>query len=185
MAERRTLAAFFLLALGACASRPGDVAALQIEQRPAEALIRITNSGPRAFTLHYSDADHFLGYNMLLVRFRDGAGRVLDDQPYTHGWWTPLALVSSIEDPRRGPPRRRGLAIPARGRIEMARDLAALTTGWVQLDPVTGPCEVQVMLAGYAGRRWSAQRIEVAGDWQPAPCPAVNGRRPETSPRRP
>jgi hypothetical protein len=185
MAERRALAAFFLLALCACASRPGDVAALEIEQRPGEALIRITNSGPRPFALYYSDADHFFGYNMLLVRFRDGAGRVLDGDSFLQGWWTPLALVSSIEDPRRGPPRRRRLAIPARGRIDLARNLEALTTGWVQLDPVIGPCEVQVMLAGYAGRRWSDRRIEVAGDWRPAPCPAVNGRRPEASPRRP
>lgn len=180
MGAGRFLVLLALIPLAACASRPGDVATLQIEQRPAEALIRITNSGPRAFTLYYNDPEHFFGYNMLLVRFRDGSGQVLDDE-FTHGWWTPLALISSIEDPRRGPPRRRRLTIPARGQIDLARNLEALTTGRVQFDPVAGPCEVQVMLAGYPGRRWSDRRIEVVGGWQPAPCPTVNARR--ASPR--
>lgn len=177
MAERRALAILFLLALGACASRPGDTAALRIEQRPAEALIRIANSGPRPFILYYHDPQPLFGYNMLLIRFRDGSGRVLDRDDGMRGWWTPLASISSIDDPRRGPPRRHRLTIPARGRLDLARNLEALTTGRVQLDPVTGPCEMQVMLAGYPGRRWSDRRIEVVGDWQAAPCPTVNARR--------
>jgi hypothetical protein len=120
---------------------------------------------------------------MLLVRFRDGAGRMVDGDNGMRGWWTPMAVISSIEDPRRGPPRRRRLTIPARGQIDLARDLEALTAARVQLDPAVGPCEVQVMLAGYPGRRWHQERIEVVSAWQPAPCPTVNGRRPEASPR--
>ena len=132
---------------------------------------------------------------MLLIRFRDGAGRVLDDSPFTQGWWTPLALISSFEDPGGGPPRRLRLTVPARGRIDLREESRRADHRASQLDPAAGPCEVQVMLAGYPGRRWSDRRIEVVGGWQPASCPAVNagdptlvrgghGRRPARGPSR-
>lgn len=46
-----------------------------------------------------------------------------------------------------------------------------------QTDPVAGPCEMQVMLVGYAGMRWTDRRIEVLSGWAPEPCPAINAWR--------
>jgi hypothetical protein len=178
MGRGRFLALLALIPLAACASVPRGVAGLRVEQRAAEGLIRIVNDGPRDLTLYYTNHPPFTSsYNMFKVRFRDGAGRVLDGDNWVRGWWTATMSSSELVDRSAGPPPRRPLTIPARGHIDMRRDMDLLTVNRRQTDSVVGPCEMQVMLSVHPGTRWSDRRIEVLSEWAPEPCPTVNAWR--------
>ena len=163
----RALAILLLLPAPVLAAPPGG---LRLEDRAAENVIRISNPSRRAVTVFYNYAGSFGDYQMLKIRFRDGAGRIVGlDGGHGDGWWTPLVNDSNLYRPGHVP--RRSLTVAAGDVYDMPRDIGALTA-WLRMGEVrvAGPCQIQLMLATYPDRRSSARR-EVTSEWQPADCP--------------
>lgn len=156
------------IALAACTafSDPGTPA-LSVQDLPGRNVIRITNSGNAAVRLYHPYLRHFGPLQMFFVRFRDRNNTVFDIDGAPDGWFTPRVHYASFDRI----PRRR-LVIPANRSLDFPRELTiyfAGATRWAGARD-TGPCEVQIKLAGWLDN--DPQRpIEAVSDWRPGPCP--------------
>jgi hypothetical protein len=165
----RSLAALVLSGVATCAAAaPSD---LRVHVDPAAGVLRIENPSRRMARLYYNSAESFPGFQMFHIRFRDRTGRILTGRgPDGQGWWTPLAMTSTIY--RIGHVPRTELRVPAGGRLDFPRAaaMASLSTG---LDHAAvqgaGPCAVQFMLIVFPDRR-SNSPIRATSEWTPAPC---------------
>ena len=177
MISRRLPIFGLLLQTAACATAPRPEPVLLIEDRPAENIIRIANPSSGDADIFYNIIPRYGPYQMLRIRFRDGEGRLLGGGDPEDGWFTPMMMHSSL--PRPGEyPRRDRIRIAAGGRLDLARDIGALTQMMPVFDKATAPCELQIMLAAYRGPR-SSRPIRPVSNWTPAACPEVNARRPD------
>jgi hypothetical protein len=171
-----------LLLQAAGAPAPPRESALVIEDRPAEKLIRIVNRSGEDAEIYYNIIPGYGDYQMLRIRFRDGGGRILGGDKAGDGWYTPMMMHSSLRRGGEYPPRDR-LKIPAGGKVDLKRDIPALTQMMAVLDSAAAPCALQIMLAGYTGAR-SNLVIQPVSQWTPVACPEVNARRPGPRPRK-
>lgn len=142
---------------------------MRIEARSAEHVFRISNGSNHAIALYYDRESSFGDYQMLFIRFRDGAGNIVPVGQDRCGWWSPKSWDATLYPPGRWPPRER-LTIRPGGSLDIIHDQAALTSWW-RMNPPAPPCRMQVRLFGYLGRRtWEPVSAET--DWIPAACPS-------------
>jgi len=171
----RRLPILALVLTSAAAAAPRSGPDLVIEDRPAENVIRIVNRSGEDAEIYYNIIPGYGDYQMLRIRFRDGEGRVLGGDVPGDGWYTPMLMHSSVL--REGEhPRRDRLKIPARGKVDLHRDIAALTLGMTVFDRPAGPCALQILLAGWNGARGD-RPVQPESQWTPSACPEPNARR--------
>lgn len=144
---------------------------LRIEARPADGIFRVSNTSNGGLTFYYDWAASFGAYQMLFIRFRDGAGNIVWAGEGRCGWWSPKSWDATLYPPGEWP-RRQRLDVPAGGHLDIRHDQAALTSWWRMNAPVP-PCMMQVRLFGYFGpRTW--EPVSADTEWVTATCPGSN-----------
>jgi len=156
-----------LLLLAGCATVPDQPPPLVVEDIPQQNMLRISNRSNRQVTLHYNYGASFGDLQMFFIRIRDRNGQILDLGGSPDGWFTPRGYSGTLY---RRPPRRR-LVVPARGTVDLGRNVSAFTN-WVRWDGPRdgGPCEIQFRLFGYIDND-PRRPLEALTTWQPGPCP--------------
>ena len=155
--------------VGAFCHAPPDLG-LRLQARSGSDVFTIANDSDVEIRLYYDWTPSFGDYQMFFIRFRDWEGNVFDPNSRGCGWWSPKVNDNTIYPPDRWP-ERRSLVIPARDRIDIARDFGALTE-WLRRGEPLGlmECEMQVRLYGYLQpQTWDA--VGADSEWIPAPCP--------------
>ena len=140
---------------------------IRLEDLPEEGVFRITNPRRQAVRFYYDD---WSGYAMFFIRFRDASGSIIAmDGPGDCGWWSSKFYSSDLWEYGEWP-RRRELRIPGLSSITIKRDPAALLAWSHHEKAEKSPCQMQVKLFGYPGRRtWRS--MAAVGQWGPSPCP--------------
>lgn len=157
--------------LAACTSTPPLATALRLEDRPANGVVRVHNSAADAATVWYNYFRSFAdGPLMLQVRWRDRDRRIVyfNGTWPGRGWWTPLALISSL-CPIEGCPRR-SFTVPGRSYVDLERNVGWFTRDIRDEIVANGPCQIQFVLRANQRRR-SRDAVEITSEWQPADCP--------------
>lgn len=163
-----------------CESHEAGQAGLSIEDDPAGGIVTIFNRNKSAFKFYYDSPSSFGDFQMFFMRFRDASGNVVPINGSSGcGWWTPKSMESQLYGPGQWPSRKL-IVIPPGGSVPIKREFSDFLS-WLGLfsPAVTGPCEVQFRLYGYA-RRKTWKSISADSQWQPGPCPGE--RRGEASP---
>jgi hypothetical protein len=153
-----------------CFGSPADGTMLRVEDRPAEGLFRVSNVTASDIEFHYDVASSFGDYQMLFVRFRDGAGNPVPIPGMQNCDYFSPKLYWSDLIPEGEVPDRKSFTVPAGGSIDIRTNLDGFFNWWHGPKTATGPCQVQVRLFGYPGpRTWNG--IGAVTEWRPSPCP--------------
>jgi hypothetical protein len=153
-----------------CFAAPADGGILRIEDRLTENVFRVSNRTGSDVRFYYDSVSSFGEYQMLFVRFRDGAGNPvaipgMADCDFYSPKVNSADLVADDETPE-----RKSFTIRAGGTRDIERDLKDFFAWWRGPKTAEGPCQVQVRLFGYLGPTTS-DGIGAVTEWQPSPCP--------------